>query len=105
MAAWYVEIFRNTPLLLQILFWYLGVFSLLPRPKQSIEMGVLQLNNRGFYFPEPLPGPSFWLTGVAVVVAVVLSFWLAMWAKKRFLFQASVFRCSGPCSVCWSGCR
>ena len=91
MAAWYVEIFRNTPLLLQILFWYLGVFSLLPRPKQSIEMGVLQLNNRGFYFPEPLPGPSFWLTGVAVVVAVVLSFWLAMWAKKRFLLSGQRF--------------
>lgn len=38
LAAWYVEVIRNTPLLLQILFWYLGVFSLLPRPKQSIEL-------------------------------------------------------------------
>jgi len=38
-AAWYVEIFRNTPLLLQILFWYTAVFSVLPRPKQSIDVG------------------------------------------------------------------
>ena len=83
LAAWYVEIIRNTPLLLQILFWYLGVFSLLPRPKQSIELGVLHLNNRGFYFPEPLPEPGFWMTGVAMVVAVVVSLWLAMWGKKE----------------------
>ena len=39
MAAWYVEIIRNTPLLLQIIFWYTAVFSVLPRPKQSIDIG------------------------------------------------------------------
>ena len=30
LAATYVEVVRNTPLLLQIFVWYLGVFTLLP---------------------------------------------------------------------------
>ena len=58
LAAWYVEIIRNTPLLLQILFWYIVVFSVLPRPKQSMDLlgvGLFQLNNRGLYFPAPQP--------------------------------------------------
>jgi len=93
-AAWYVEIFRNTPLLLQILFWYLAVFSVLPRPKQSIDlgaMGLFQLNNRGLYFPEPLPGDLFWMTMVAVLVAIAAVYFLAIWAKRRQLATGERF--------------
>jgi general L-amino acid transport system permease protein len=74
MTRWYVEILRNTPLLLQIIFWYLGVFQLLPRPKQSIDvfgLGIFELNNRGFYVPKGIPGDLFWMTIVALIVAVV----------------------------------
>lgn len=88
MAAWYVEIIRNTPLLLQILFWYLGVFSLLPRPKQSWDLfgtEMFFLNNRGFYFPEPIPGELFWLTGITIVAAIVGAYVLAITAKKQFI--------------------
>ena len=88
MAAWYVEIVRNTPLLLQILFWYLAVFSVLPRPKQGIDlggMGLFQLNNRGLYFPEPIPGDLFWITMLAIVACVVGVYFLAVWAKRRQL--------------------
>ncbi len=88
LAAWYVEIVRNTPLLLQILFWYVAVFSLLPRPKQSIDvlgLGLFPLNNRGFYFPAPQPGELFWLTMLAIVVAVVAAYFLAVWATRRRL--------------------
>lgn len=84
LAAWYVEIIRNTPLLLQILFWYLGVFAILPRPKQSIEMfGVFELNNRGFYFPEPQPGELFWITLLAFLAAIAVAYFLVIWAKRR----------------------
>lgn len=87
-AAWYVEIIRNTPLLLQILFWYLGVFSLLPRPKQSWDFfgaEMFFLNNRGFYFPEPVPGELFWLTGLTILAAIIGAYLLAVSAKKRFI--------------------
>ena len=94
LAAWYVEIIRNTPLLLQILFWYLGVFSLLPKPKQSLDLlnlGWFNLNNRGFYFPEPQPGELFWISGITVVIAIAASYALAVWAKKRFVATGERF--------------
>ena len=71
----YVEVFRNTPLLIQILFWYIGVFSLLPRVKQSLDLSagaeVILLNNRGLYMAWPVPGELLWMTGVALIVAAV----------------------------------
>ncbi|MCP5151205.1 MAG: ABC transporter permease subunit [Chromatiales bacterium] len=84
LASWYVEIIRNTPLLLQILFWYTAVFALLPRPKQSIELlGMFPLNNRGFYFPSPVPGDGFWMTMLAIVVGIVLAYAIAVRAKRK----------------------
>ncbi len=34
-ARWYIEILRNTPLLLQIIAWYFGVFTRCPIPAQA----------------------------------------------------------------------
>lgn len=86
-AAAYIEIFRNIPLLLQIVFWYFGIFTaqaLIPSPRQSIEIGgVFFLNNRGLYLPGPVFGEAFWLTALAVVVAIVAVVFLARWAHKR----------------------
>lgn len=86
-ALAYVEIFRNTPVLIQIIFWYIGVFSLLPRVKNSLDLsggaGVLLLNNRGFYIPWPVPGDLLWLTGVAIIIAVIAVVILRRWAQNR----------------------
>jgi len=86
-ALAYVEIFRNTPILIQIIFWYIGVFTLLPRVKNSIDLsggsGILLLNNRGLYVPWPMPGELLWLTGVAISVAIVAVITLKRWAQKR----------------------
>jgi general L-amino acid transport system permease protein len=85
-AAWYVEVLRNTPLLLQIIFWYLGAFANLPRPKQSVELfgaDWLILNNRGLYFPNAEFGELFWLTAVGMLISVVA----AIWYNKRAIKQ------------------
>ncbi len=52
-ATVYVETIRNVPLLLQMLFWYIGVLGVLPAPKNSIEpiKGAIFLNNRGLFIP------------------------------------------------------
>lgn len=92
MAAWYVEILRNTPLLLQILFWFLAVFSLLPRPRDS--MGILDvffLNNRGFYMPAPVPGDGFDFTMIALLLAIAAAYAVAVWAKKRQMATGQQF--------------
>ena len=85
-ASWYVEVLRNTPLLLQIIFWYLGAFANLPRPKQSIEIlgfESLVLNNRGLYIPKPQPEDLFWLTALALLVAVLIAIVLNKRATRK----------------------
>ena len=86
-ALAYVEIFRNTPFLIQVIFWYIGVFSLLPKVRNSIDLSagaeLLLLNNRGLYMPWPVPGKLFWLTGVALIIAILAVVILRRWAKKR----------------------
>jgi general L-amino acid transport system permease protein len=58
-ATVYVETLRNIPLLLQLLFWYKAVLSILPSPRAGgLEPGVevvFNLNNRGLYMPRIIP--------------------------------------------------
>ncbi len=86
-ALAYVEIFRNTPLLIQIIFWYIGVFSLLPRVKNSMDLSggaeVLLLNNRGLYTAWPVPGDLLWMTGATFIIAAIGVFVFRRWAQKR----------------------
>jgi general L-amino acid transport system permease protein len=51
-SSGYVEVFRNIPLLLQILFWYALALALLPAVADSIELGPVLLNNRGLFLPS-----------------------------------------------------
>ena len=69
----YVEVMRNTPLLVQLFFIYFGVVLTLPSLQDRIELGPLILSQRGVWVPRPVPQPGFavWamLSAVAVVVA------------------------------------
>lgn len=67
----YVEIFRNTPLLLQLFLWS-AIFHSLPAPRRAIEFaGSFFLTNRGVFIPRLLfegPSPLVWLP-LAVALA------------------------------------
>ncbi len=55
LAAGYVELIRNVPLLLQLLFWYNAVLKALPDLRDSWTVfGNVYLNNRGFFAPSPI---------------------------------------------------
>jgi len=58
LAAGYVEIVRNVPLLVQLFFWYVLIAENLPGPRQALEPlpGVF-LSNRGIVFPTPWSVP------------------------------------------------
>src|SRR5271163_1230320 len=53
LALGFIELVRNTPQLVQIVFWYVAVLQTLPGPRQSIRLpfGTL-LNIRGLYLPS-----------------------------------------------------
>ena len=51
-ALGFIELVRNTPQLVQIIFWYIAVLQTLPGPRASILLpGGALLNIRGFYLP------------------------------------------------------
>src|SRR6202166_375581 len=53
MAAGYVELIRNVPLLLQLLFWYNAVLKTLPETRDSyVVAGSVFLSNRGLVLPR-----------------------------------------------------
>ncbi len=98
LAGAYVEIFRNTPLLLQIFFFYFAVMQALPAVRQSLDVGGLMfVNNRGVYLPRPVPEPAFWAVVGALFIAIAASLWLARWARRR---QEATGQ---PFPVFWSG--
>ncbi len=52
-AAWYVEFFRNIPLLLQIFFWYYAALRALPLPEEANPwLGVTYMTIKGYYVPS-----------------------------------------------------
>jgi general L-amino acid transport system permease protein len=83
-ATIYVETFRNIPLLLQLLFWYKAVLSVLPGPRQSYQFPFgSHLSNRGLILPYPLFGEGIGKTLVALVVAAAAVILVSTWAKRR----------------------
>ena len=78
----YVEITRNIPLILQLLFWYALLINL-PRVKNSIAIGeTFFLNNRGFLSPQPIPGDNFIYVTVTIILTIIASIIFARLAKK-----------------------
>jgi general L-amino acid transport system permease protein len=88
----YVEIFRNIPPLLVIFFWYFGVLSVLPQPRDSIELPFGgYLNNRGFFLPRAIWGEGSWLIAVGLLVGIVFSFLVHKWARERQMSTGKQF--------------
>jgi general L-amino acid transport system permease protein len=57
LAAGYVEVIRNVPLVVQLFFWYSVITEILPAPAEALSPlpGVF-LSNRGFAFPILVAG-------------------------------------------------
>jgi general L-amino acid transport system permease protein len=75
-ALAFIELVRNTPILVQIVFWYVAVLQTLPPPRQSIVLpGGLLLNIRGLYLPNLEAGAFAWvLAPLALLLLVATPF-------------------------------
>jgi general L-amino acid transport system permease protein len=84
-AALYVETFRNIPVLLIILFWYLGVIIRLPPIRNAVEvLDVIAISNRGIvipWFDKVGAGLAF---GVLALVAFAVASAVWVWRTRRF---------------------
>jgi general L-amino acid transport system permease protein len=86
LAQGYVAVFRNTPLLVQLLFWYLAVFLRLPRVQEAVALpGPVYLSNRGVAMVGLVPTPALgawllWLLGGALAGVAV---WYALGRRQE----------------------
>jgi general L-amino acid transport system permease protein len=84
LARGYVELIRNIPLLLQLLFWYNAVLKSLPELRGSVNLPFGGfLNNRGLFLPKPVFAPDFDAVVVAFVVGVAAAIAVYIWARRR----------------------
>jgi len=80
----YVEILRNTPLLLQIFFWYFAVLRALPSARESqVLFDAIFINNRGFFLPRLVPEPGFALVAGALVAGLAGALILVVVSRRR----------------------
>ena len=83
-ATVYIEVLRNIPPLLAILFFYLAVIATLPDVKNAIQIGPdFSLSNRGFFMPAPVFGPNFHYVLIAFLVSLVVAWAVRRWAYAR----------------------
>ena len=99
LAAVYVELFRNVPLLLQLFFWYFAVLAVLPAPRTSTlrwgceEAGCLAaLSNRGLVLAAPLWQVALQWAVAALVSGVIAAFLLRAWNHRRQQRSGQVLR-------------
>jgi general L-amino acid transport system permease protein len=91
-ATVYIEIFRNIPPLLQILFWYFAVFLSLPGPRNSLVVNdTFFLNSRGLYLPSPGPSENFGLFAMVLLACIAAIVLLARWSKARREATGEIF--------------
>ena len=75
-AAGYVEIIRNTPLLVQLFLIYFVVLLQLPSVRDTVSLpGSVFLNQRGLFVPGPQMGGSFglWIALLAIGLAAAIA--------------------------------
>ena len=83
LATGYVELIRNIPLLLQILFWYNAVLKALPELRGSVALPFGgYLNNRGLFLPRPEFGERFDAVIIALIVGVIVAAGLHVRARR-----------------------
>src|ERR1035437_51335 len=84
LCSGFVECFRNIPVLLQLLMWYLLLTEMLPSIQDAWKAGPFFLSKGGFNYPIPI-----WQAGqawavVGLFVGSALAWMWRRWARRQF---------------------
>ena len=84
LAAIYIEVFQDIPVLLQLFFWYSLFYTTLPTPRNALHPlpGVI-LCNRGVTFTVPKSDPAYGYMAIAFLAGCVIVYLIRRWANKR----------------------
>jgi general L-amino acid transport system permease protein len=81
----YVELFRNVPILLQLLVWYLVLTEALPDPGEPLSaFGLFFLSKGGLSLPAPVWAPAHGWALLGALAGMAASWWYAGRARLQF---------------------
>lgn len=84
LAAVYIEVFQDIPVLLQLFFWYAFFYEVLPSPRQALNpLSGVFLSNRGLVMAVPESHPAHFYMLIAFLVACLAVYLVRRWARKR----------------------
>lgn len=80
----YVELFRNVPVLLQLLMWYLFFTEVLPAASDAWTLGPFFLSKGGLSFPVPVWSSGQFWAAIGLLAGAALAFIYRKWAMRQF---------------------
>jgi len=84
LAAIFIEVMQDIPVLLHLFFWYVVFYEVFPPPRQALKLFTgAYLCNRGLIFPVPEAHPAHGYMALAFVAGCVAVWLLWRWAKRR----------------------
>ncbi len=91
-AAIYIEVMQNVPILLQLFLWYAIFYESLPSPRQALNpVKHLFLSNRGIIMAIPEPHPAYKYMLFAFLAAGLVAWLIRRWAKNRQAQTGQIF--------------
>ena len=82
-AEFYVEIFRNIPLLLQLFFWYYAALRALPLPENAINIfDISYLTVKGWYVPKFI-WTNFSVFLYSILASIIAIIFVTKYAKRQ----------------------
>ncbi len=86
LAIVYIEILRNIPLLVLLIFWYQGLFLKFPNVREAITFGPVFFSNRGVTLPWGNPTETYatyvGILGGGLVAAIIVAIILTQQGKR-----------------------
>ncbi|MHB1124181.1 MAG: amino acid ABC transporter permease [Ramlibacter sp.] len=80
----YVELFRNVPVLLQLLVWYLVLTEVLPPIHEAWKVGAFFLSKGGLNFPKPVWGAGEAWLGAGLLAGIAAAWFWRRRARRHF---------------------
>ncbi len=80
----YVEFFRNIPVLLQLLLWYVVLTEVLPASADAWVVGPLFLSKGGLNYPIPVWGTGQLWAAYGLLPGLLLGWAYRRWAVRQF---------------------
>jgi len=92
LAAIYIEVLQDIPVLLQLFFWYAFFYEMLPSPRQALNpVNGLFLCNRGMIFAVPAEHPAWGWMGWMFVAGCIAVYLMRRWALQRLFKTGKTF--------------